>query len=131
MNTLLYPIYHWTSLKTVVRKNISCHFLSILSISVKVWGNFLLFKMKIKLFITWPYSQNIIFFKTLSVTHYSWKSWVTLSRTFFKTAHLQFSAEKKKLSANLRVVGYSEAQRDNWQNLWMRVSSFYDIFMFL
>ena len=32
--------------------------------------------------------------------------------------------------ANLRVVGYSEAQQDAWQNLWMRTSCFYDIFVF-
>ena len=53
VNTLLYPIYHWTSLKTVVRKNISCHLWkhSLMSIFVKAWGNYSLFKMKIKLFI--------------------------------------------------------------------------------
>ena len=53
VNTLLYPIYHWMFLKTVVWKNISCHLWkhSLISISVKAWETILLFKMKIKQFI--------------------------------------------------------------------------------
>ena len=135
INTLLYPIYHWTSLKTDVQKNISCHLWKhfLMSISVKAWGiycskwklsysspdhtNFFMFILVIK---------NVIFVKTLSI-----KSWVTISRTISKP-HISNYLQRKQTCcfANLRIVGYSEVQRDVWQNLWMRVSSIYDIFMF-
>ena len=95
------------------------------------WGTYLLFKMKVKSFITWPYELTslICYVKIDVVCDACWKSWFTVSHTSVTyQPHVSnfLQGNQNCFIPNLRVVGYSEAQQkclakfmDEWEQfLW-------------